>query len=68
MDLLVATQIAYYDFNINIIRDNNYSATLQELFKQDKSIERKIQDSIDYAKLKGSALEVTRLEKAKELI
>lgn len=66
-DLLIATQIAYYDFNRGILKANGYNATLQELFKQDKSIEKKIQDSIDYAKLKGSALEVTRLEKAKEL-
>ena len=34
-DMLVATQIAYYDFDIDILESNHYNATLRELFEQD---------------------------------
>lgn len=66
-ELLVATQIAYYDFDLDILERNNYSATLKELFKQDPSVIDKMNNTLMKARKDGSPLEISRAESAIDL-
>lgn len=66
-DLLVATQIAYYHFDQDIIKANGYNATLKELFEQDPKVINTLRDNLASAEANGSSLEVSRAESAIEL-
>lgn len=64
-DMLVATQIAYYDFDIDILESNHYNATLRELFEQDPGIYEKLQANLN--KKDNSPTEQYRAQEAMEL-
>ena len=63
-DLLVASQIAYYDFNQDILNDNNYSLSLKEIFSKDSSVIDAINKNFQSA---GSDLEKSRAQSALDL-
>lgn len=63
-DMLVATQIAYYDFDVDIIESNNYNATLRELLQQDTGVHQRLLDNLNNAN--GTA-ETERAEQALNL-
>ncbi len=64
-DMLVATQIAYYDFDPDILMANNYDATVRELLEQDPSIYNKLNARLNDDNL--STEERYRYESAIEL-
>lgn len=45
----MAAMIAYYDFDEEILKENNYSATLRELLESDKSVYDKLQKELEHA-------------------
>lgn len=64
-DMLVATQVAYYDFDIDILESNHYNATLRELFEQDPGIYEKLQANLN--KKDNSPTEQYRAQEAMDL-
>lgn len=48
-DLMVATQIAYYDFDLDLLETSNYNKTIRELLIQDNTVIRKIQADLQSA-------------------
>lgn len=63
-DLITATQIAYYDFDPDIVKANGNKATIRELFEQDPSVLKKLESILQNA---GSTLEISRAQSAVDL-
>lgn len=67
-DLIVATQIAYYDFSPDIIKANGGNASLRDLLMQDNSVYNKLDNNLkSLQKNGGSQLEISRAQSAIDL-
>lgn len=63
-DMLVLTQLAYYDFNERIVAENEYNATVRELLEQDPGVLQRLEANRTAA---NTEAEIYRAEQALEL-
>lgn len=63
-DLIVATQIAYYNFSPEILKNDYSNITLRELLLTDSYVIDKLYEKLDKAKEKGHSLKIERAENA----
>jgi hypothetical protein len=66
-DLLVATQIAYYDFDYNLLMANGFAEPLKELLTQDTLVITKLRMRYERVEKRGSELEKSRIASALKL-